>query len=51
MRQFVNFFLDLDNLDSAGVQYMAKWGITLFLSLAAAAFPLLLLWSGLHLLG
>ena len=51
MRQFANFFLDLDNVNPEGVEYMAKWGITLFLSLAAAALPLFLLWSGTHLLG
>ena len=51
MRQVINFFLDIDNIDPAGVDYMARWGVTLFLSLAAATLPLFLLWSGTHLLG
>ncbi len=50
MKQFVNSLLDLDNLDHEGCDYMARWAITVFLSLAAASFPVLLLWFGTHLL-
>ena len=51
MKQIVNFFFDIENIDAEGLAYMSKWGLTLFLSLAAAALPLFLLWSGTHLLG
>ena len=51
MRQAINFLLDLDNIDPEGLAYMSKWALTAFLSLAAASFPVLLLWFGTHLLG
>jgi len=48
MRKTINYFLDLDNIDPQGVEYMMKWGVTAFLSLFFAALPVLLAWFGTH---
>ena len=50
MREMINHILDLDNINPQGVEYMAKWGITAFLSLSFAALPVLLLWFGTRLI-